>query len=162
MLLICEVTSANPDSGFEYHWTFNGTSLNQTFLGEISTEEGYMSKIVIPTTDDSLFGTWTCSVRNTVGQTEPNCTLFVDAPLRKCPLLIITRPCSLSQANNFHSKIVFYAVLFCSAFGNGNMAECGQCIIPKNANEWHPFRLFALYVFLSLSSKTLSFISIRA
>ena len=81
MVLICEVTSANPNTGLEYLWSLNGTGLNETFVKEISIQEGLKSKIIIPVYDHELFGTWTCSVRNTVGQTDPNCTLFVDAPL---------------------------------------------------------------------------------
>lgn len=83
VLLICEVTLSNPKTDLEFNWSLNGTYLNRSYIEEISTQDGFKSKIVIPTLDDSLFGTWTCSVRNSVGQTDPNCTLFVDAPICK-------------------------------------------------------------------------------
>ena len=82
-MLICEVTFANPNTGLEFSWSLNGTSLNETHIREISRVEGLKSKIIIPAGDEEMFGTWTCSVRNNVGQTDPNCTLFVDAPLGK-------------------------------------------------------------------------------
>lgn len=81
--LICEVPNANPNTGLQFSWSLNGTALNETYVEEIASQEGLRSRIVIPAGDEELFGTWTCSVRNTVGQTDPNCTLFVDAPLSK-------------------------------------------------------------------------------
>ncbi|KAI2799611.1 hypothetical protein BLOT_011517, partial [Blomia tropicalis] len=81
VLLICETTSANPNTGLEFSWSLNGTTLNNSYVQQISTQEGIKSKIIIPAFTEHLFGTWTCSIQNTVGQTDPNCTLFVDAPL---------------------------------------------------------------------------------
>nr|XP_027199908.1 hemicentin-1-like isoform X1 [Dermatophagoides pteronyssinus] len=81
VVLICEITFANPSDGLEFFWSLNGTELNQTFIDELSHQDGMKSKIIIPAYDEQLFGTWTCSARNTVGQTDPNCTLFVDAPI---------------------------------------------------------------------------------
>lgn len=83
MALICEVPNANPNTGLQFSWSLNGTALNDSYVEEIANQEGLRSRIVIPAGDEELFGTWTCSVRNTVGQTDPNCTLFVDAPLSK-------------------------------------------------------------------------------
>ncbi len=103
MALICEVPIANPNSGLVFSWSLNGTALNDSYVREIAVQEGVRSRIVIPALSSfggdegdgggdngdgngphHLFGTWTCSVRNTVGQSDPNCTLFVDAPLGKC------------------------------------------------------------------------------
>lgn len=81
VVLICEITFANPSNGLEFFWSLNGTELNQTFIDELSHQDGMKSKIIIPAYEEQLFGTWTCSARNTVGQTDPNCTLFVDAPI---------------------------------------------------------------------------------
>lgn len=83
MVLICEAAFANPNTGLEFTWSLNGTSLNETYLSDISQQDGPKSKIIIVAGNEELFGTWTCSIRNTVGQTDPNCTLFVDAPLGK-------------------------------------------------------------------------------
>ena len=87
MVLVCEVTFANPETGLEFAWSLNGTSLNETYVQQISKQEGRISKIIIPAGEEELFGTWTCSVQNNVGRTDPNCTLFVDAPLGSLDLL---------------------------------------------------------------------------
>lgn len=88
VVLICEVTFANPNTGLEFNWSLNGTQLNASYVEQISQQDGLKSKIIIASTQD-LFGTWTCSVRNTVGQTDPNCTLFVDVPMGMFDHLII-------------------------------------------------------------------------
>lgn len=95
--MICEATSANPNNNLEFTWSFNGTELNETLSREISQQEGTKSRIVISTVDDSLYGVWSCSVRNTVGQSNPNCTMLVDAPLGMCVPFVIAQLAMLTS-----------------------------------------------------------------
>lgn len=83
IVLICDVTSANPTDDLVFTWSLNNETLNGTLYESIVQQDGVKSKIIIPTINDKLFGTWTCSVRNSIGETVPNCTLFVTAPIGK-------------------------------------------------------------------------------
>ncbi|CAG2100240.1 unnamed protein product [Medioppia subpectinata] len=79
--LICAVTAANPNNELTFNWFFNNTSLNETLIERIVKYEGMKSKITIPINDETLFGSWTCAVANSIGQTDPNCTLYVSPPI---------------------------------------------------------------------------------
>ncbi|CAG2160554.1 unnamed protein product [Oppiella nova] len=79
--LICAVTAANPNNELTFNWFFNNTLLNETISDRMVRHEGMKSKIVIPITGETLFGSWTCAVTNSIGQTDPNCTLYVSPPI---------------------------------------------------------------------------------
>ncbi|RWS31460.1 hemicentin-1-like isoform X1 [Leptotrombidium deliense] len=79
--LICE-SDANPNSDLQFTWHFG----NDTYDGNNSTNiytEGNRSKVRISTTSKDQFGEWICSITNSVGTSDPNCTLIASAALDK-------------------------------------------------------------------------------
>lgn len=78
---MCEAVVANPDTDLVFTWSLENETLNETTYAAVVTQDGLNSKITIPATDDKLFGSWTCSVRNSVGESVPDCSLFVAAPI---------------------------------------------------------------------------------
>ena len=111
--LVCEASHANPMSHLEFVWSLNGTHLNDSYIQQIATIEDNKSRIIIPASIEELFGTWTCSIRNTVGTSDPNCTLFVDAPLCKFFLHFSLHFCSSKFCNkNVENFVAFFSVVF--------------------------------------------------
>lgn len=79
-MLICDVSSANPNTGLEFSWSLNGTHFNKSYIDSITVRDGLKSKIVLSSFDVNLFGQWRCVVSNTVGKSEI-CQVYVEVPL---------------------------------------------------------------------------------
>lgn len=77
------MTFANPSTDLEFSWSFNGTELNETFVKQITYQQSdrMKSQLILPINQANLFGHWTCSVSNTIGRSDPNCTIYVETPI---------------------------------------------------------------------------------
>ncbi|KAI1302372.1 Hemicentin-2 [Halotydeus destructor] len=79
-ILICEAR-ANPLTELNFVWMHNDTALNQSLAERIVSTEGAKSLLKLsPKLIESMYGTWSCSVDNAVGHTEPNCSTIIEEP----------------------------------------------------------------------------------
>ncbi|XP_015793574.1 hemicentin-2 isoform X3 [Tetranychus urticae] len=78
VVLICEAI-ANPSDNLSFQWTLGNSTFTSTNSSDIVTNQGLRSQIVISPNDESMFGTWTCSVTNSVGSSS--CLFTKSAPL---------------------------------------------------------------------------------
>jgi hypothetical protein len=77
-VLICEAL-ANPSTNLKFVWSLGNESFTSLDNSDIVTDEEARSKIVISSVHQ--FGDWTCSVTNTIGNSE--CIFFKPFPIRK-------------------------------------------------------------------------------
>lgn len=82
IILVCEVR-ANPIADLQFVWTHQNSTLNESMAESVMKQDGAKSWIEIPTRSPVLYGKWTCSVSNSVGATERNCTTLIEGPIRK-------------------------------------------------------------------------------
>ena len=81
IVLICEAI-ANPSDNLSFQWILgNSTFTTTNSAGDIVTNHGTRSQIIISPDDESMFGTWNCSVTNSIGSSF--CLFTKSAPLGK-------------------------------------------------------------------------------
>ncbi|XP_053205709.1 uncharacterized protein LOC128390045 isoform X4 [Panonychus citri] len=79
IVLICEAI-ANPSDNLSFQWIIgNSTFTSTNSTNDIVTNQGSRSQIVISPNDESMFGTWNCSVTNSIGSSY--CLFTKSAPL---------------------------------------------------------------------------------